>query len=171
MKKLIILIATLIFSMSLLCACNPYGDFSEGEYVFDLNEALQDGGYLANYEESEIEFNTTLCGKQVDYISMRFTPISLIDYNKQKPLNVLKISKRFEVDLRIRFVGEDTPTHYDITFESELHGECLFTACINGENIGFGIDADKYDSPPSAHFGWDTENYLYCTHITIQQKV
>lgn len=140
MKKLIILIATLIFSMSILCACNPYGDFSEGEYVFDLNEALQDGGYLANYEESEIEFNTTLCGKQVDYISMRFTPISLIDYNKQKPLNVLKISKRFAVDLRIRFAGEDTPTHYDITFVHECHGECVLNAVINDEEVMFFID-------------------------------
>lgn len=168
MKKLIILIATLIFSVSILCACNPYGDFSEGEYVFDLNEALQDDGYFANYEESEIEFNTTLCGKQVDYISMRFTPISLIDYNKQKPLNVLKIRKRFAVDLRVRFVGENTPTHYNITFESELHGECISNAVINNEEVMFFIGPiNNSFEPPKVALAWQSSScdssilYLY----------
>lgn len=86
MKKRIILIATLIFSMSILCACNPYDDFYEGEYVFNLTSALENKDYLADSDDSTTECNTTLGGRQVDYISLHLTELSLKNYNKQKPL-------------------------------------------------------------------------------------
>lgn len=168
MKKLIILIATLIFSMSLFCACNPYDDFYEGEYVFDLASALENKDYLTDSEDSTIECNTTLCGRQVNYISLHLTELSLIDYKKQKPLNVMKVSTRYAVDLRIRFADEDTPTHYDITFVHECHGECVSNAVINNEEVMFFIGPiNNSFEPPKVALVWQSSScsssilYLY----------